>query len=426
MTTNTKNHWANWSGYQQATPQQILAAENLAALQQAVQQHDKVRLVGAGHSFSPLVSTNDVLMSLDNLQGLVAYSANKHQSTLWAGTRLHQLDGLLSPINQALMNQGDIDQQSLAGAVSTGTHGTGVNLPCLSALVEGFELLTAEGDLLWCDAEKNSEIFRLGRVALGSFGVLTKITMQNRPRYKLKEQQHLCAFDEILKNIDTWKHEHRHIEFFGFLYAEQVVLKTLDETNEEIVPRKAEFPSEDAILTLCCELVRSMPFLNAHLQKLLKLFIKPTTYVDWSSRIFPTLRNTRFNEMEYQLPVAQGLACLEEMRWTLRKHKTPMFFPFEFRYVKGDDIALSPFYQRDSISISVHQYHKQDCWQVFHLLEPIFQKYHGRPHWGKMHSMTSQDLRTLYPQWEQFMQLRERLDPKQKWINPHLQQLFFA
>ena len=126
------------------------------------------------------------------------------------------------------------------------------------------------------------------------------------------------------------------------------------------------------------------------------------------------------------MPVAQGLACLEEMRWTLRKHKTPMFFPFEFRYVKGDDIALSPFYQRDSISISVHQYHKQDCWQVFHLLEPIFQKYHGRPHWGKMHSMTSQDLRTLYPQWEQFMQLRERLDPKQKWINPHLQQLFFA
>jgi FAD-linked oxidoreductase len=420
------NTWKNWSGYQQSAPQHILKPNSIEDLQQIVQQHHKIRVVGAGHSFSAVAKTDDVLISLDGLQGLASYSAEKNQSTLWAGTRLYQLDDVLTPINQALINQGDIDQQSLAGAISTGTHGTGAGLPCLSALVEGFELMTAEGERLTCNREENHDIFQLGRVALGSLGILTQITMQNRPRYTLKEQLRLCAFDDIKKNLDTWKNQHRHIEFFGFLYSDQVMLKTLDETDAEIAPRQAEFPSEDAILTLCCELTRHLPALNPYLQKLLKVFVKPTTYVDWSNRIFPTPRNTRFNEMEYQLPVEQGMACLEEMLWTLRQHKAPIFFPFEFRYVKADDIALSPFYQRDAISISAHQYHKQDCWQIFNLLEPIFQKYQGRPHWGKLHSMTQQQLCELYPKWDDFMQLRQQLDPQQKWLSPYMQRLLLG
>ena len=415
--------WRNWSGSQYGSAE-IFKPRQINELKKLLKSHAQIRAVGAGHSFSALVKTDAVLINLDRFKGVVTFDEDQTQCTVQAGTRLYDLGEYLAPINQALPNQGDIDQQSLAGAISTGTHGTGIDLPCLSAFVEGFELLTADGELLQCDRQQNTEIFQAGRVALGSFGILTKITLQNRSRYKLKEQIRLCPLQEVFANIDQWKHQHRHIEFWAFLHSDQVMLKTLDETDDAIQPRQDAWPSEDALLTLCSELTRRLPVTNPYLQKLLSVFVKPTCYVDWSNQIFPTPRNTKFNEMEYQLPVEQGLQCLEEVLHILRKHQVPMFFPIEFRYVKGDDIWLSPFYGRDSVSISIHQFYKQNYHAVFDLVEPILQKYQGRPHWGKLHSMSAASLRNLYPKWDDFMALRQQLDLNQKWLNPHLKQLF--
>lgn len=424
--TEQRQTWTNWSGYQQASPQQILKPQSLSELQDIVRQSDKIRVVGAGHSFTPLVCTDATLLSLDHLSGVVSADEQNSIAEVWSGTRLFNLDQYLQPINQSLMQQGDIDQQSLAGAVSTGTHGTGADMQCISAYVQSFELLTASGELLQCSPTENAEIFQAGRVSLGSFGVLTKISMQNKPRYKLKEHVELCPLSEVVQHIQQWKTEHRHIEFFAFSHAEQVMLKTLDITEEDVQPRKESFPSEDTLLTLCCELTRMFPSLNPKLQKLLGVFVKPTTCVDWSSRIFPTPRNTRFNEMEYQVPVELGISCLQEILTALQKSGQQTFFPIEFRFVKGDDIWLSPFYQRDSISISVHQYIKQHPKLLFDEIEPILQRYQGRPHWGKMHSLNAVQLRTLYPKWDDFLQLRARLDPEKKFLNPYLQQLFYA
>lgn len=424
--TEQRQTWTNWSGYQQASPQQILKPQSLSELQDIVRQSDKIRVVGAGHSFTPLVCTDATLLSLDHLSGVVSADEQNSIAEVWSGTRLFNLDQYLQPINQSLMQQGDIDQQSLAGAVSTGTHGTGADMQCISAYVQSFELLTASGELLQCSSTENAEIFQAGRVSLGSFGVLTKISMQNKPRYKLKEHVELCPLSEVVQHIQQWKTEHRHIEFFAFSHAEQVMLKTLDITEEDIQPRKESFPSEDTLLTLCCELTRMFPSLNPKLQKLLGVFVKPTTCVDWSSRIFPTPRNTRFNEMEYQVPVELGISCLQEILTALQKSGQQTFFPIEFRFVKGDDIWLSPFYQRDSISISVHQYIKQNPKLLFDEIEPILQRYQGRPHWGKMHSLNAGQLRMLYPKWDDFLQLRARLDPEKKFLNPYLQQLFYA
>ena len=175
---------------------------------------------------------------------------------------------------------------------------------------------------------------------------------------------------------------------------------------------------------MCCELTRAFPTLNPHLQKLLGVFVKPTTFVDWSSKIFPTPRNTKFNEMEYQIPAEHGIACLQEVLAALKKSQYPTFFPVEFRFVKGDDIWLSPFYQRDSVSISIHQFHKQEPRLLFDLIEPILQKFQGRPHWGKMHTMNSAQLSVLYPKWNDFMLIRQQLDPTEKFLNPYLESLF--
>ena len=417
--------WRNWSG-SQSSAARIVQPSQISELQSLVKTHAHIRAVGAGHSFSPLAKTDEVLLNLDQFKGVVAFDQEKTQCTVQAGTRLYDLGKDLAPINQALINQGDIDQQSLAGAISTGTHGTGIDLPCISAFVEGFELLTADGELLQCHREQNAEIFQAGRVALGSLGILTKITLQNRPRYKLKEQIRLCSLKDVFTHIEQWKHQHRHIEFWAFLHADQMILKTLDETEDDIQPRQESWPSEDALLTLCSELTRLFPPTNPYLQKLLSVFVKPTCYVDWSNQIFPTPRQTKFNEMEYQIPVEQGLKCLDEILHVLGKHQVPMFFPIEFRYVNGDDIWLSPFYQRDSVSISIHQFYKQDYHAIFDLVEPIFQKYQGRPHWGKLHSMSAASLRELYPKWDDFMALRQQLDPQQKCLNAYLKELFLS
>lgn len=418
-----KSEWKNWSGSQQSTPQ-FEQPNSLDRLIGLVKSHDKIRIAGASHSFSPLVKTNDLLLSLDHLKGITDIDAEQCQSTIHAGTRLFELGDKLAAFDQALINQGDIDQQSLAGAIATGTHGTGLELSCLSALVQGFELLSAQGEIISCDAEQNAEIFQAGRVALGSLGILTQIKLQNRPRYKLKEHTRLCALSEVMQNMQQWQYQHRHIEFWAFSHAQQVILKTLDETDDPFISRPKEWPDEDLILNFCVELVRLCPALNPWLQKLLGVFVKPVTVVDWSSQIFPSARNTKFNEMEYQIPLQHGMACFEEVLHTLRRHKVPMFFPVEYRLVRGDDIWLSPFYQQDSVSLSIHQFYKQDYHAVFDLVEPVLLKYGGRPHWGKLHSLKEAQLRELYPKWEDFMRIRQELDPKQKWLNPYLQQLF--
>ena len=422
-----KQHtWNNWSGFQTSNPRQLLKPHSIDELKVIVRESDKIRVAGASHSFTPLVATDATLLSLDHLSGVENIDQEQCATTILAGTRLYDLDQYLQPFNQSLMQQGDIDQQSLAGAVSTGTHGTGADLYCISGYVKHFELLNASGELLQCSPTENTDIFNAGRVSLGSLGILTKITMQNKPRYKLKEHVELCPVTDMLAHIQQWKTEHRHIECFIFSHNAQLMLKTLNVTEEDIQPRKESWPSEDSLLTMCSELSRTFPSSNLYLQKLLGVFVKPTTFVDWSSQIFPTPRNTRFNEMEYQIPVDQGLVCLQEILEVMRKHKIQTFFPLEFRFVKGDDIWLSSFYQQDSISISVHQYYKQDPHLLFNVIEPILQKYKGRPHWGKMHTLNYQQLRELYPKWDNFMQIRKQLDPSKKFLNPYLQKLFYG
>ena len=424
MTIQRATHWQNWSGSFSATPK-FAQPQNIFELQGLVRQNKKIRVAGASHSFNGLVQTDDLLISLEQMKGITDIDEDRCQSTVQGGTRLSDLGEKLAVFDQALINQGDIDRQSLAGAIATGTHGTGLELPCLSALVHGFDLLTAQGEILQCNSVKNREIFYAGRVAMGSLGILTKIQMQNRPMYKLKEQTRLCALTELMQHMQQWQYQHRHIEFWAFSHADQVILKTLDETEEDLIARPNEWVEEDVLLNFCAELTRLCPKLNPWLQKLLGVFIQPVTVVDWSSRIFPSVRNTKFNEMEYQIPLQHGLQCFEEVLYTLRRHKAPMFFPIEYRLVRGDDIWLSPFYQQDSVSISVHQFYKQDYQAIFKLVEPILLKHGGRPHWGKIHSLQAAQLRTLYPKWDEFMQIRQQLDPTQKWINPYLHTLFF-
>lgn len=416
--------WHNWSGLQRCQPAQKYLPENEQELSQIIRTAKGVRVVGAGHSFSPLVPTDHTLVSLDKLSGLVSHHPAQLQATFWAGTRIAAMGQPLGAMGQALQNQGDIDHQALGGAVGTGTHGTGYQLGSFSAMVRGFHLVTAEGERLDCSPDQNSEVFEAGRCSLGALGVMSQITLQNRNPYRLEEQIRVISLGEALENIDRWKTQHRHVEFFAFPFGDKAVLKTLDETAQEPTPPKDNSFSEDFLLGLVSEMARLVPPLNPHLQKLVSTFVSPSKRVGDSFRIFPSPRRVRFNEMEYHVPAEQGPACLTEVAATILEHKVNVFFPLEYRYVAGDEVWLSPFYGGPRASIAVHQFFKQDHRPLFELVEPILRRHGGRPHWGKLHTLGARELRELYPRWEQFLVIRKQLDPQGKFLNPHLRQVF--
>lgn len=425
------NSWSNWSGLVRATPTAIETPANEIELAAVVRAAEKgVRVAGSGHSFTPICETSGTLISLDAMQGVVSVDAAAQTATVKAGTKIHALGRPLFDAGFGLKNQGDIDRQAIAGAVSTGTHGTGPALGSLSSEVTGFRLVTAKGEVLDCSAQSNAEIWEAGRVSLGMLGVLSEITLNVRPAYRLKEHNWLMPADECWRQIGALRDAHRHFEFFWFPLSDSVVAKSLDETNEEVPPpcdsekmriRGERVSSDQRLFEYGCQAARLFTGLSGPLQRLFtRGAMGASTRARWSHEIFPSPRTTRFNEMEYAVPAVNGVDCIREVAEVIRSRKIAGVFPIEFRFVKGDDIWLSPFYRRDAVTISVHQYNRQSHEPLFKAVEPVFWKYGGRPHWGKIHSLKAEALSKLYPQWDRFRALRKRLDPDTKFLNEYL------
>jgi FAD-linked oxidoreductase len=415
--------WANWSGGQTSRPKTWLIPANEPDLAAEIRRaKGTVRVVGAGHSFSPLVATDDVLVSLDDLAGIVAHDAATLQATIWAGTRLHALGDPLWERGQALVNQGDIDRQSLGGAVGTSTHGTGVTLGSFSSAVRAVRLVTAAGDVVECSPARDADVFSAACTAMGTLGVVTQLRMQNRAPYALREHVYTAPVADVLRDLDALIAKHRHFEFWAFYAADDALVKTLDEEPSETPATEAPaIPLPvDLVLRTASEVAHRVPPLASSMQRMLAALAPDDTRVDRSYRVYPSPRRTRFNEMEYELPLARGPECLEEILATVGMAGVTTLFPIEYRTVAGDDCWLSPFYGRASASISIHQYAAADYRELFALVEPIFRKHDGRPHWGKLHTLGAADFAELYPRWDAFQAVRRRLDPGGKFLNAHL------
>lgn len=419
--------WTNWSGSQTARPRTWLYPANEPDLANEMRRATgPVRVVGAGHSFSPVVVTEDTLVSLDDLAGIVDHDTATQQATIWAGTRLHALGEPLWERGQAFANQGDIDKQSLGGAVGTSTHGTGVALGSFSSAVRGVRLVTASGEVVECGPTRDADVFHAACTSMGTLGVMTQLRMQNRGRYALREHSYTAPLADVLRDHDRLIADHRHFEFWAFYAADLALVKTLDEEPADATP--TEPPAVplpvDLVLRTASELAHGVPALSGSLQQLLAALAPDETRVDRSYRIFPSPRATRFNEMEYELPLAHGPDCLREILEAVNARGITTFFPVEYRTVGADDCWLSPFYGRASVSISIHQYYKADHRELFDVIEPVFWKYDGRPHWGKLHTLGAEDLAKLYPKWDAFHAVRRRLDPERKLLNPYLRRCF--
>jgi len=439
--TNTSHSstWTNWSGALTCTPATVAQAADEAAIGEAVrtavsQGTTPVRVPGTGHSFTPIVITDGTLINIDGHAGIVSADKETGLARVKAGSKIADMGAPLLEAGLALANQGDINKQSIAGAVSTGTHGTGATLGSVSAQVAGLRIITADGTAIEADASQNADVFNAGRVSLGALGVLSELTLQCVPAYALSERNGRMAVTDMLAQYDQLVANNRHFEFFWFPFADEVLVKTLNMTDEAPRPVRPGNGFEDKVMQTCCEIARFLPFMRGPLQRFLTRGsgaqvlgaeeFNSRTKIRHAYEAFPSDRNVRFNEMEFSVPIENGPDCVQEVAEHMRRLGGNFLFPIEYRTVQGDDIWLSPFYGRDSVSISIHQYAKQPYRRLFDGVEAIFRSYGGRPHWGKLHTLTARELAPLYPHWDDFQSVRRRLDPNGVFLTPYLARLF--
>ncbi len=418
--------WRNWSGGVVAHPRGRFAPASENALIEFLQRTSMpLRPVGSGHSFTPLVPTDGQVVVIDELAGLLDHDASTRRATFGAGTRLGDAGAPLEGVGQAMFNLPDIDRQTLAGAIATATHGTGIQFKSLSGYVTALRLVTPGGEVLDVTAESNRALFDAARVSLGALGIVTRITMQNRAPYRLKQRSWMQKTEELLDDFDALAEQYRHFELFPYVHCDYSTALATDETTDAIDNPPPD-PGEDAAFV---ELIRQLslippgqrlPMMNAIAQQ-----AEPSTRVDTSHRILANVRNVRFNEMEYSVPVEAGADCLREILRTIIHRQVDVVFPLEYRYVRRDDTWLGMSAgDHDHAAISIHRTASEDYRPYFDLIEPIFWKYQGRPHWGKIHSLSAAQLRRLYPRFREFQELRAELDPNGRMLNPHLRRLF--
>jgi len=418
--------WRNWSGIRHSYPAERLAPSTDEELGQILKTAPApIRAVGAGHSFMPLVPTDGTLLSLDQMAGLV--SVNGDDATARAGTRLGDLGPALAAHGRAMANLPDINKQSLGGALATATHGTGKHLPALHGTVTALRLVTPTGLVIDCDATKNSDVFDAARVSLGSLGILSQVTLKTVANRRLHRRVWLESFEDTLTHAEERWNRHRNFEFYAVPFTGLAANITHDETDEQPSPRG---PETDSQFLEALKGLRNLFGFSNWLRRVASHIVladaeaHPEQAVDEGWKLLSTERPVRFNEMEFHVPAQEQFAALREVVAAIEAHRSDVFFPIEARRIAPDDAWLSPFQGGERGSIAVHCYYKDEWEFLFTLVEPILRHHGGRPHWGKLNSLTGKDFAALYPRWKDFLAMQKQLDPQGRMLNAYSKGIF--
>ena len=414
--------WSNWSGSVTA-PAQIARPHSEDELAALIRSAHKLRVAGAGHSFMPLCESDELIVSLDDLAGDMHIAVDRQTARIPAGWSIRRLTAALWDEGLALANQGDVNPQSLAGAMATGTHGTGADLGSLATFARGFRLIGADGETHWCDAITNPDLYQAQRLSLGLFGVATEIDVAVVPAFHLAERIEKRRWAEIRESYDDLTRQHRHVEFWFFPHSDDVILKSLD-LCDPCDPPPTTTDMEEATFRRILDISARLPFLTPFLQRLMMRSGISGRRRGPAHLVFPSDRTIRFEEMEYEMPRSVGLETLTEVVDWIRRKRLPVTFPFEFRTVAADDIWLSPMNAGPVAAISLHQYARMPWRNLFAEAETIFRGHGGRPHWAKRHTLTREDVAALYPMAARYTAVRRAADPDGKFLNPHLESLF--
>lgn len=425
--------WKNWAGNEIAHPTSIetprTEEELISIVRQAADRGEKVKVPGSGHSFTPAAVTNGRLVRIEALQGIRSIDREKLHVRVGAGTTLNALNKMLAAEGLAMANLGDIAYQTVAGAISTSTHGTGVNLTGLAAQVVGMRLVDGHGNLLECDADKNSDVLEMSRVSVGALGAITECTIQVVEAFRLEATEVPMKLDDVLNNLEELRTSNDHFEFFWIPHTRWALTKRNNRTTEPLNPLpkvkgwiEKTFMENYAFGALC-RIGRMKPSLIPRLATALPSS-GSRSYINDSYKIFASPRLVRFYEMEHALPASSVAPALREIRDMIEANGYLLNFPIEVRFTAADDVPLSTAYDRLSGYIAVHVYKGMEYEPFFRDVENILRKYDARPHWGKVHHRDAKELSTLYPRFNDFLAMRDRLDPQRTFGNRYTERVF--
>ena len=404
--------WRNWVGNQSCIARYKGAPsteEQVCAMVAEADARDlQVRVAGSGHSFTPVVGTGGVLLSLAGMRGVRDVDLQKKQVRVAAGTRIHDLAIELKAHGLSLVNQGDIDSQAVAGAFTTGTHGTGSTLGCLATAIAGLRLVQADGSVLVVDGS-DQDLLHAAQVSVGTLGVISELTLQVTDAYQLHEHLWRDDFETCMERHDELAATHRHFGFFWCPTPASRHLYCLADTAD--APRTTTQKTADV-----CEMkvidITDAPALHTPFEK-----------IAYSSDIYPIEYIPNFHELEYAVPLPHGKAAVRAVRELMLTKHTNALFPIEYRFTAGDPAWISPFHQQDSITLAVSGQPGGAYWEYLREVDAILRSFKARPHWGKMHFLDTDDVTALYPRANDFRALRRRLDPRGRFLNEHVRML---
>lgn len=430
---NHANAIKNWGKTFEYTPNVVYypdtEEELINILQSCHKEQKKIRPMGSRYSYTPLICSNEAALSLDKFSGIEEINYDEMIVTVRGGTKIADLERELFANNLSLYNLGDINQQTIAGLIATGSHGTGLSFGIASTQIAQIQIITAQGEVLECSETHNPEIFKAAQVSLGTLGVISRVKVKVLPKYYMHQERNLVDFDEALHHLFDSFLNNRNYEFFWFPYTEYVFEKKHNVVSEIQAPKKFkkllnDYVLENGALWLLCEVSRNVPeFYRKHANSILRKLSSNLDETIPSVECYATTRLVNHREIEYSIPMAQAIDTLNDIRDLLDHHHCHVSFPIEVRSVAADDIYLSPNYEHNTVWIAVHSYTKDAYEELFKAVEKVFLNHQGRPHWGKMHWLRNEEIKKLYPCLAKFNAIRQELDPQGLFLNPYLSDL---
>ncbi|WP_432119848.1 D-arabinono-1,4-lactone oxidase [Streptomyces sp. bgisy032] len=436
-TANGKNGtWRNWGGNVSARPAREVTPASVdelaAAVRRAAEDGLKVKAVGTGHSFTSIAATDGVLIRPQLLTGIRDIDRENMTVTVEAGTPLKRLNIALAREGLSLTNMGDIMEQTVSGATSTGTHGTGRDSASIAAQIKGLELVTADGSVLTCSEKENPEVFAAARIGLGALGIVTAITFAIEPVFLLTAREEPMPFERVLSEFEELWAENEHFEFYWFPHTGSTNTKRNNRSAgpERPVPQlKSWFEDEflsNGVFQVANWVGRAVPATIPAIAQISSKALSARTYTDIPYKVFTSPRRVRFVEMEFAVPRAAVADALRELKAMVDRSGLRVSFPVEVRTAPADDITLSTASGRDSAYIAVHMFQGTPYQRYFTSTERIFVAHEGRPHWGKMHTRDAEYFSRVYPRFGEFTALRDRLDPDRRFQNDYLRRVLGA
>ena len=428
--------WQNWAGTATADPARLYWPQTAEAIAEAVKDAASaglaVRALGSGHSFTPAAATSGAALDLSGWTGVISADSTTGLVTVRSGTTIRALNAALDALGLAMPNLGDIDAQTIAGAISTGTHGTGARLGGIATTVAALELVLADGSVVSCSADRRPDLFAAARVGLGALGVISTVTLCCVPAFTLAADERPMPIEEVTARFGEFAADNDHFEFYWFPYGRNVFVKRNNriKTDKPAPPRMADWRRyweyevlENAGFGAMCRTGRAVPRLIKPLNRLSAATLSARSYSDISHRVFVTPRRVRFVESEYAVPRESVLDVIAELRGAVPRLADPVMFPVEVRVAAADDIWLSTAYGRDTAYVAIHQYAGLPYREYFRVFESITAAVGGRPHWGKLHTLDAERLGALYPRFADFLGVRDETDPERRFANPYLEQV---